>query len=96
MWLAPRRRTRKFVLITTTQARTAYTMNEERQQAHRVAFLGTHNWRGEAGLLPRHLDHRVVHWKATPGPAVPGTALTFNGVHAACCLLTPAACPDAL
>lgn len=33
-----------------TQAHTACTMNEERQQVHRVAFLGTHNWRGEAGL----------------------------------------------
>lgn len=35
----------------TTLAHTACTMNEERQQSHRVAFLGTHNWRGEAGLF---------------------------------------------
>lgn len=34
------------------------TMNEERQQSHRVAFLGTHNWRGEAGPLPQSLDRR--------------------------------------
>lgn len=80
-------------------------MNEERQQSHRVAFLGTHNWRGEAGPLPQSLDRRAgmlervqalrggwgtnVQWGAREQESVLVAALPAEWLAAARCVRQP-------